>query len=199
MSFGKGYSPGKKYVDEAVKYAEKKDVLLVHAAGNSSENNDSTENYPNDVYNKKGKPSKKVAANWIEVGAMDWHGGEDMAAEFSNYGKKNVDIFAPGVDIYSTIPTEQYKNANGTSMASPVVAGVAAMLRSYFPTLSAKDTKDILLKSSKKMDIKVKRPGSDELVPFSELSATGGYVDAYEAVKLASKKTGKAINMAGRS
>ena len=199
MSFGKGYSPGKKYVDEAVKYAEKKDVLLVHAAGNSSENNDSTENYPNDVYNKKGKPSKKVAANWIEVGAMDWHGGEDMAAEFSNYGKKNVDIFAPGVDIYSTIPTQQYKNANGTSMASPVVAGVAAMLRSYFPTLSAKDTKDILLKSSKKMDIKVKRPGSDELVPFSELSATGGYVDAYEAVKLASKKTGKAINMAGRS
>lgn len=199
MSFGKGYSPGKKYVDDAVKYAVKKDVLLVHAAGNSSENNDSTENYPNDIYSKKSLFGKKSANNWIEVGAMNWRGGEDQTAEFSNYGKGNVDIFAPGVDIYSTVPDQGYKNANGTSMASPVVAGVAAMLRSYFPSLSAQDTKDILLKSAKKLDIKVKRPGSEELVPFSDLSATGGYIDAYEAVKLAAKKTGKTINTGSRS
>lgn len=193
MSFGKGYSPGKKYVDDAVKYAIKKDVLLVHAAGNSAENNDSTNNFPNDIYAKKGLFGKKQASSWIEVGALDWHGGESQAAGFSNYGKSNVDIFAPGVDIYSTVPTQGYKNANGTSMASPVVAGVAALLRSYFPTLSATETKEILLQSAKKVDTKVKKPGSDELIPFSELSATGGYIDAYEAVKLASKKTGKSI------
>ena len=193
MSFGKGYSPGKKYVDDAVRYAVKKDVLLVHAAGNSAENNDSTNNFPNDAYAKKGLFGKKQASSWIEVGAMDWHGGDQQAASFSNFGKSNVDIFAPGVDIYSTVPTQGYKNANGTSMASPVVAGVAAMLRSYFPTLSAAETKEILLQSAKKVDTKVKKPGSDIMIPFSDLSVTGGYIDAYEAVKLASKKTGKSV------
>lgn len=194
MSFGKGYSPGKKYVDEAVKYAAKKDVLLVHAAGNSSENNDSTANFPNDQYAKKGLFGKKYAANWIEVGALNWQNGDNQVAEFSNFGKSNVDIFAPGVDIYSTIPDQGYKKANGTSMASPVVAGVAAMLRSYFPSLTAVETKEIILKSAKKLDAKVKKPGSDELIPFSDLSATGGYIDAYEAVRLAAQKTGKKLN-----
>lgn len=194
MSFGKGYSPGKKYVDEAVKYAAKKDVLLVHAAGNSSENNDSTANFPNDKYAKKGLFGKKYAANWIEVGALSWQNGDDQVAEFSNFGKSNVDIFAPGVDIYSTIPGQGYKKANGTSMASPVVAGVAAMLRSYFPSLTAVETKEIILQSAKKLDTKVKKPGSDTLVPFSDLSTTGGYIDAYEAVKLAARKTGTKLS-----
>lgn len=195
MSFGKGYSPGKKYVDQAVKYAAKKDVLLVHAAGNSSADNDATPNFPNRRYAKKGIFGKKSADNWIEVGALNWQTGEDIVAPFSNYGKNNVDIFAPGVDLNSTVPNQGYRKLSGTSMASPVVAGVATMLRSYFPTLSAKETKEIILQSAHKLNENVKLPGSDKVVPFSDLSVTGGYVDAYEAVKLASKKTGVKLSM----
>lgn len=190
MSFGKGYSPGKKYVDKVVKYAAKKDVLLVHAAGNSSADNDNTPNYPNRRYAKKGLFGKKTAENWIEVGALNWKTGEDLAASFSNFGKQDVDIFAPGVDLNSTVPNQGYRKLSGTSMASPVVAGVATLLRSYFPSLSAKETKEIILQSAHKVTGEVKKPGSDELVPFSDLCSTGGYIDAYEAVKLAAKKTG---------
>jgi len=195
MSFGKGYSPGKKYVDAAVKYAAKKDVLLVHAAGNSSANNDTEPNFPNARFEKKGLFGKKFADNWIEVGALSWRPGEDMVAGFSNYGAKNVDLFAPGVDLYSTVPNQSYKKESGTSMAAPVVAGVAVLLRSYFPTLSAKQTKEIILQSVHKVNAMVKKPGTDELVPFSSLSVTGGYVDAYEAIKLAAKKTGVKLAM----
>ncbi|HQN57887.1 MAG TPA: S8 family serine peptidase, partial [Saprospiraceae bacterium] len=195
MSFGKGYSPGKKYVDAAVKYAAKKDVLLVHAAGNSAANNDTEPNYPNDKFLKSGLFGKKYADNWIEVGALSWRPGEDMVADFSNYGAKNVDLFAPGVDLYSTIPDQGYKKASGTSMASPVVAGVATLLRSYFPTLTAKQTKEVIMESVHKVNTMVKKPGSDELVPFSSLSVTGGYIDAYEAIKLAAKKTGTKLAM----
>lgn len=196
MSFGKGFSPGKKYVDAAVKYAAKKDVLLVHAAGNSAQDNDSSDNFPNDTYIKKKLFGKKTAKNWIEVGALNWRSGVEMVAGFSNYGKTNVDIFAPGVDLYSTVPDQKYEPASGTSMASPVVAGVAALLRSYFPTLKATEIKDIILQSAVITEIKVHKPGSQELIPFSELSATGGYINAYEAVKLAAKKTGKTLSNA---
>ncbi len=182
MSFGKAFSPNKSYVDNAIKYAESKGVLLVHAAGNSGENTDVENNYPT-----KNLGKKKVASNWIEVGASAW--GEDgtLAASFSNYGKVNVDLFAPGVKIYSTAPGNEYKNAQGTSMASPVTAGVAALLLSYFPKLSAADVKDILMKSVRTFDgLMVTKPGTkDEEVNFSELSASGGIVNAYEAVKLA--------------
>jgi cell wall-associated protease len=193
MSFGKGYSWDKKVVDDAVKYAMKNDVLLVHAAGNSHQNNDNTDNFPNDKFEKRGFLGPKKAKNWIEVGALSWQNGEDMAAEFSNYGKDNVDLFAPGVDIYSTTPESKYARFDGTSMASPVVAGVAAAIRSYYPDLSAVQVKDILMSSTTMTsNAKVKVPGDDEtLVPFTDLCVTGGVVNAYEAAKKAEKVKGK--------
>jgi len=192
MSFGKGYSWNKKIVDDAVRYAEKHDVLLVHAAGNSSENTDISDNFPNDTYEKKKFFGKKQARNWIEVGALSWKGGEDAAAGFSNYGKTNVDLFAPGVAIYSTIPDDNYGEAQGTSMASPVVAGVAAILRSYFPTLSARQVKEILMETVVPLNQKVNKPGkSGELVPFSNLSVSGGTINALKAAEKAAKVKGK--------
>ncbi len=193
MSFGKGYSWDKEAVDKAVKYAMKNDVLLVHAAGNSNQNNDKTDNFPNNKFEKKGLFGPKKAKNWIEVGALSWKNGEDMAATFSNYGKENVDLFAPGVDIYSTIPEGGYARFNGTSMASPVVAGVAAAIRSYYPDLSAVQVKDILMSSTTMTaNAKVKVPGDDEtLVPFTDLCVTGGVVNGYEAAKKAEKVKGK--------
>ena len=194
MSFGKGYAWDKKAVDKAVKYAKKHDVLMVQAAGNSSQNNDNTDNLPKDKYAKHGLFGPKMAINWFEVGALSWKGGEDAAATFSNYGKKNVDLFAPGVAIYSTIPGNGYAKFNGTSMASPVVAGVAAVIRSYYPNLTAMQVKEVLMSSTvrAKDAVKVKRPGGDgELVPFSDLSVTGGVVNVYEAMKKADSVKGK--------
>ncbi|GLR16333.1 S8 family peptidase [Portibacter lacus] len=191
MSFGKGYSWDKSVVDDAVRYARKNDVLLVHAAGNSSQNNDITDNFPNNTYEKKKLFGKKEADNWLEVGALNWQTGENLAAPFSNYGKSEVDVFAPGMAIYSTTPNNEYQNAQGTSMASPVVAGVAAVLRSYFPELSASQVKEIIMKSSVPQNIKVRKPGSDEMVNFSDLSQTGGIVNLEKAVELAQKTKGK--------
>ncbi len=193
MSFGKGYSWKEEVVEKAIKYAEKNDVLLVHAAGNSSQDNDTTDNFPNDNYTKKvlfWKKDKEFK-NWIEVGALNWKDGEDAVAPFSNYGKNNVDVFAPGMAIYATIPDNEYTNLQGTSMASPVVAGVAAMIRSYYPSLTAEQVKDIILQSSNKRQIKVKKPGTDEVVDFSSLSVSGGAINAYKALELASKTKGK--------
>ena len=191
MSFGKGYSWNKKIVDDAMKYAQKNDVLLVHAAGNSSQNNDSASNFPNDKYEKAGWFRPKKNKTWIEVGALSWKKGADAPAKFSNYGKANVDLFSPGVDIYSTIPNDEYANFNGTSMASPVVAGVASVLRSYFPELSAKQVKGIIMDSVVPLNQQVKKPGTDDMVPFSELSVTGGVVNVYTAVKKAKATKGK--------
>ncbi len=193
MSFGKGYSWDKKAVDKAVKYAMKKDVLLVHAAGNSHQNNDNTDNFPNDQFEKRGLFGPKKAKNWIEVGALSWKDGEDMAATFSNYGKENVDLFAPGVDIFSTFPDDEYNAISGTSMASPVVAGVAALIRSYYPELTAEQVKDVLMSNTvMTKNAKVKLPGGEgKVVPFTDLCITGGVVNAYEAVKAASKVKGK--------
>ena len=184
MSFGKSYSPYKSVVDKAVSYAEKKDVLLIHAAGNSSKNIDVKDNFPTQTYE-----SGKNAKNWLEIGALSWKNGKESVATFSNYGKNSVDVFAPGVDIYSTAPKQEYENASGTSMAAPVTAGVAAMLLSYFPSLTSKQVRDIIIQSSLKHEkLNVLKPGSkEEEVPFTELSRTGGVVNAYEAVKLAKK------------
>jgi len=191
MSFGKGYSYDKAIVDKAVKYAKKNDVLLIHAAGNDASNNDNTNNFPNDKYAKKGWFKPKTAKNWLEIGALSWKGGEDAVATFSNYGKANVDIFAPGHDIMSTTPEQNYAAYSGTSMAAPVAAGVAAMLRSYYPSLTACQVKDIIMESATPQTQKVKMPGSEDLVSFSELSKTGGVVNAYKAVQLANKTKGK--------
>jgi subtilisin family serine protease len=181
MSFGKSYSPQKEAVDKAVRYAESKGVLLIHAAGNDSKNSDEDINYPSRFY-KDGKECK----TWIEVGASAWGADNSIVGSFSNYGKKTVDLFSPGVRIYSTVPENKYKDNDGTSMASPATAGVAAILMAYFPELSAMQVRDILRQSSRKFDnLKVATPGSDQEVLFKDLSITGGLVNAYEAVKLA--------------
>lgn len=184
MSFGKKYSPNKKVVDDAVKYAESKGVLLIHAAGNAADDIDEVVHYP-----CKKMENGKNASNFMDIGALSWKPGDEIAAPFSNYGKKTVDLFAPGVDIHSTVPDlNTYKDASGTSMAAPVVAGVAAVLKSYFPTLTPKQIIKILTKSSVKTykTKKVIKPGSkDEMIEFGELSKTGGIINLYEAVKMA--------------
>ena len=183
MSFGKGWSPQKGAVDEAVRYADAKGVLMVHGAGNDGENLATSPSFPTPTYLDGTR-----AKNWIEVGASSWQGGRALAASFSNYGQQQVDLFAPGVAILSTVPGG-YERLDGTSMASPVVAGVAAMLMSYFPDLTAADVKRILLASvTRYADQMVTRPGGQDQVKFGTLSATGGIVNAYGAVKMALEK-----------
>lgn len=196
MSFGKGFSWNKEIVDDAVKHAEKNDVLLVHAAGNSALNTDENDNFPNDQYDKAGGWwffNKNVDNDpWIEVGALSHNANEDQVASFSNYAKENVDIFAPGQQIYSTLPNNKYRYLQGTSMAAPVVAGVAAVLRSYFPTLTAEQTKDIIMETATPLDMDVKVPGADgELGNFTELSKSGGVINLYKAVQKAMTVKGK--------
>ncbi|MCW3112610.1 MAG: protease precursor [Segetibacter sp.] len=184
MSFGKGLSPEKKWVDDAVRYAELKDVLIVHAAGNDAENNDTTRNFPSPDL----KVLRRNASNFITVGASsDPKVSGDYVADFSNYGKNTVDVFAPGVKIYSTLTgRSSYGFLKGTSMASPVVAGVAAVIRSYFPDLSASQVKYVIEKSAiVDPALTVNRPGSKEAVPFKDLSTSGGLLNAYNAVKIA--------------
>lgn len=196
MSFGKGFGTHKDVVDEAVKYAEKKDVLLVHAAGNDAKDNDVIERHPTPTYQKKSgflffKKTKR-AKNWIEVGALNYKQGEDYPAPFSNYGEKEVDLFAPGMQIYSTLPGDEYANLQGTSMASPVVAGVAAVIRSAFPALTAVQVKEAIMKSVTPIDEIVKKPGSkSDKVAFSKLSVSGGVVNLYNALQYASTMKGK--------
>ncbi|MBK5271149.1 MAG: S8 family serine peptidase, partial [Bacteroidia bacterium] len=130
MSFGKSFSPEKKWVDEAAKYAESKGVLLVQAAGNDKKDIDTGYNFPSPVFQADGKR----ATNWITVGASGDPKSGGIIAYFSNYGKKNVDVFAPGVKIYSSVPGgNTYQSMNGTSMAAPVVSGLAALILEYFP------------------------------------------------------------------
>lgn len=182
MSFGKAYSPYKAAVDEAIKYALSKDVLLVHAAGNDSKNTDVEDNFPND------KIANYNTSNWIEVGASNWVSKKKLIpAVFSNYATQNVDVFAPGVDINSCIPESKYASFNGTSMAAPVTAGVAAVLRSYYPKLTAAQVKEIIMKSAIPVKGKVKQPGTKKKVKMSTLCVSGGLVNLYEAVKLAEK------------
>ncbi len=182
MSFGKSYSPQKYLVDEAVRYAESKGVLLVHASGNSSRNNDRSNNFPNPVY----EDTRDVCTTWIEVGASG-PTLDGLAAEFTNYGRKSVDIFAPGVDILSTMPGNAYAKNSGTSMAAPVVSGVAALILSYYPELTGKQVREILVNSYTDLGTaKVLLPGDKpKSVPFKNLSRTGGVVNAYNALKMA--------------
>ena len=235
MSFGKAYKWDKKAVDEAIKYAESKDVLLVHAAGNDAKNNDVEENYPNKYYDSPEAEAYKIAnkkpvladftppkpmagngmgmrpgmdrtpvvkpvpldsakyklphaTNWIEVGASAYKDDESLKAEFSNYGKYNVDVFAPGFLINSTVPNNQYEELDGTSMASPVVSGLAALILSYYPQLKPAQVREIIINSVTKVLHKVKNAndkGQNVRVPFSELCISGGIVNAYNALKLA--------------
>jgi subtilisin family serine protease len=187
MSFGKSRSPEKEWVDEAIQYAMDKDVLLVAASGNDNDDIDAHVHYPSKFYN-----NGKVAENFISVGATNFEDGTAMVADFSNYGKKTVDVFAPGMAIYSTVPDSKYQELQGTSMASPAVAGVAALLKSYFPTLTAKQLKEVISSSVTNLsDFEVRKPGSDDIIKFGDLSVTGGIVNAYEAVKAAIEFTEK--------
>jgi subtilisin family serine protease len=182
MSFGKSYSPNAEWVYDALKYAASKDVLLVHAAGNDHKNIDKSDNFPTDAPDKV----KEIVDNVITIGAMTRNYNEDLVASFSNYGKLNVDLFAPGLEIYSTVPKNEYLSIQGTSMAAPEVAGVAALIRSYYPELSASQVKRILMNSGIKVDLNVKLPGGEgKLVPFSDLSVSGRVLNAYNALKMA--------------
>lgn len=182
MSFGKAYSPKKAVVDSAIRYADAKGVLMVHAAGNDGENNDVVPSYPTPTLDGIAR-----AQLWLEVGASSWKGISTLATGFSNYGKQTVDLFAPGEDILSTVPGGGVKREDGTSMAAPVVSGVAALLLAYFPTLTPADVREIIVQSVRTFpDAVVALPGgAGQQVPFASLSRTGGLVDAYAAVKLA--------------
>jgi cell wall-associated protease len=187
-SFGKGFSPKKEWVYEAILYAASKDVLIVNAAGNDGKNMDVEKTFPNDSKDLK----TEISDNFLTVGAMSANYNETLPASFSNFGKINVDVFAPGVQIYSTTPEGGYDKFSGTSMAAPSTAGVAALIRSYYPKLSASQVKHILMNSGTLIDIEVIKPGSQsrenptgEKVPFSELSVSGRIVNAYNALKMA--------------
>lgn len=186
MSFGKAYSPQKELVDEAVRYADSKGVLLVHAAGNAGASLDSENNFPNPRYLGGGQ-----ARNWIEVGASG-PALDSLAAPFSNYSRTRVDVFAPGVGILSTVPGNGYKANQGTSMAAPVVSGLAALVMSFYPDLTAQQVRQIILDSATRYPTqRVVRPGEGGgSVTFGELSVTGGVVDAYAALQRAAERSG---------
>jgi subtilisin family serine protease len=179
MSFGKAYSPHQEKVYEAFQYADSKGVLLIHAAGNDAKDIDIEPNYPTSMYSFQEAPLD----HFLTIGASTIK-KDSLTASFSNFGKKGVDIFAPGFQIYNSVPQSEYKNLQGTSMAAPMVAGVAAMLKSYFPSLSMSEIKSIILSS-----------GTKYKGEFENLSTTGKVVNVYNAVKscqkLEAKKTSK--------
>ncbi|MFE3868300.1 S8 family peptidase [Flavobacterium sp. LS2P90] len=183
-SFGKSFSPHKQWVYDAIKYAEKKDVLIVHAAGNDAKDIDTENNFPNDSDDKV----TEFADNVITIGALNFEYGNKVVARFSNIGKVNVDVFAPGVKIYATTPNDSYKYLQGTSMAAPNAAGVAALIRSYYPKLSAQQVKHILMDSGVAIttDVIVGGKAADTR-SFTTLSKSGKIVNAYNALLMAEK------------
>jgi subtilisin family serine protease len=187
MSFGKDYSPFKSAVDEAIRYADERGVLMIHAAGNDGKNTDEEPNFPSPVYEDGGR-----AQLWIEVGASSWRGADTLATSFSNYGAAGVDVFAPGEAITSTVPGGGYEPQDGTSMAAPVVSGLAALIMAYYPSLSAADVKQVILESATShADRMALRPGDGTQVRFGELSVTGAIVNAYEALRLAAERASR--------
>jgi subtilisin family serine protease len=186
MSFGKAYSPFKRAVDDAVKYADAHGVLMIAASGNDGASLDTASNFPTPSYTGGGR-----AANWIEVGASSWRGGDTLAVAFSNYSHDKVDVFAPGEDILSTVPGGGYERLSGTSMAAPVVTGLAALIMSYYPDLTAAQVKQIILDSATRYNSVSLLPGGTpgQTVPFASLSVTGAIVNAYNALKLAQERS----------
>lgn len=186
-SFGKSFSPNAEWVYDALKYAASKDVLFVLAAGNDGNDLDDPENpnFPNDHQFLSGQ---EYVDNVITVGALTPYFGENLVAAFSNYGSMNVDVFAPGDDIYSTMPENEYEFQGGTSMAAPMVSGLAALIRSHYPQLSAAQVKKIIMESGIKPKLNVVVAGDPEKVlPFDQLSKSGKMVNAYNALIMAEK------------
>ena len=187
MSFGKAMSPEKEFVDQATKLAETKGVLIIHSAGNSGLNIDEEESYPSGQYLDRSK-----ASNWLTVGASGSINNDAVASRFSNYGQKNVDIFAPGENIISADTTNTYNMNDGTSLSSPVVSGIAALILSYYPDIKPQEMIQILIETSTKIEKKVFQPGltseDPRKVKFGTLSKSGGIVNAYEAMKRAEAK-----------
>lgn len=180
MSFGKKYSPNQKEVYEAFAYADSKGVLCVHAAGNDHKDIDIEANYPTSMYSFQ----DKKLDHFITIGSCTRNTEGSLASSFSNFGKKGVDVFAPGSEIYNTVPQSDYMTLQGTSMACPMVSGAAAMLKSYFPEMSMKEITDVLLSTAK--DYKgtmQKHPGTKQPADFAELSVTGGVVNLKNAVQ----------------
>jgi len=182
MSFGKQFSPHSDWVRDAIAYASKNDVLIVAAAGNEAQNTDKINYFPNDQINN----GDEVSNTFLKVGSNGPKYGSTLVAGYSNYGKNTVDIFAPGSQIYSTYPKNSYEFASGTSMAAPLVAGIAALIFSQYPGLSATQVKQILMTSGVAINKKVVLENG-RIEPFSELSKTGKLVNAYNALLMASK------------
>ncbi|MDP5062984.1 MAG: S8 family serine peptidase, partial [Maribacter sp.] len=185
-SFGKSFSPNAEWVNDALKYAAKKNVLFVHAAGNDGADLDdpTNPNFPNDQI----KNGPEFADNVITVGALNPKYGSEMVASYSNYGKINVDVFAPGTDIYSTYPNNEYEYSPGTSMASPGVAGIAALVMSQYPNLTAAQVKKIILQSGLPIKTKVVLGSNGgKNGSLDEVSTSGKIANAYNALVLASK------------
>ena len=184
ISFSKLFSTNKSLLDEAIHYADKKKILIIHCAGNDGVNIDSFYNYhyPIALFDNGKKAVHFITVGWSRP-LFDYR----LAHPNSGYGKLSVDLFAPGSDIYTTAPHNQYDSRSGSSMSTPVVTGVAALLLSYFPSLTTKQVKDILLKTVFKPTQLVNKPGTKMLVPFRSLSISGGIVNAYNAIELAIK------------
>ena len=186
MSFGKSYSPQKEVVDDAVRYALEAGVLFVHAAGNSATDLDLEPSFPSRHFLDGGE-----AELWLEVGATTWRGADTLAAPFSNYGARTVDLFAPGADVVSTTPDGGWEANSGTSMAAPVVSGVAALVMAWYPELTTREVREILLETATRHpERQVIRPGTEgERIPFGELSSTGGIVNAHAALLEAARRS----------
>ncbi len=183
-SFGKYYSPQADWVYDAIKYAASKDVLIVNAAGNDGLDLDTVNVYPNDQIDN----GTEMANSFLTVGALNYKYGSEMVANFSNYGKTNVDAFAPGVKIWATTPLNTYEFLQGTSMAAPEVAGVAAMIRSYYPSLSAAQVKQILMDSGLSINTQVVLGGEPSNTDsFANISKSGKMVNMYNALIMADK------------
>ena len=186
-SFGKDYSPHSEWVQEAIKYAESKDVLIFHAAGNDGKDLDSNPNFPTDEIN-----GKEIADNLVTVGSLNPELGSNLVSDFSNYGLNNVDVFAPGLKIYATVPNNKYKMEQGTSMASPNAAGVAALVRSCFPKLTASQVKHIIMDSGTPILYEVVLGESKAVKKsFKNASKSGKMVNAYNALLMAEKMSKK--------
>ncbi|MFO7701369.1 MAG: S8 family serine peptidase [Psychroflexus maritimus] len=182
-SFGKYFSPYPEVVEDAIRYADENDVLIVNAAGNDALNLDDARVYPND---QTPENSEEIVTNFLNVGSITPNYGEKMVSSFSNYGKKSVDVFAPGSQIYSSTPLDEYEFLQGTSMAAPAVAGIAALIRSYYPKLSAAQVKEIIMESGLDYNGSVIVGGdTSDKRPFKELSVSGKIANLYNALILA--------------